>query len=430
MRTLALLLALAAPFALAAPLTREQVLTDTLKPYAGPSEKGVDVSTMTGKVMCGYQGWFNCDGDGAERGWVHWTKKGGMPPSPDNVKVDLWPDVSEYGADELFATDFKLKDGSPAKVFSSYKPATVLRHFQWMKNYGIDGAFVQRFAGGLRDPRVLRHNNTVLASCREGANRFGRAYAVMYDLSGLGANKIEQVTEDWQLLHQRMKITDDPAYLHHNGRPVVTVWGVGFNDKRQYTLDDCRALIEFLKADGCTVMIGVPTYWRDLKNDAIHDPKLHEVMKTADVISPWTVGRFRTVEEVARHAERLWAPDLAWCVKAKREYMPVVFPGFSWHNMYPASPTEQIPRQGGKFLWAQYYHAQHVGCTMVYQAMFDEVDEGTAVFKCTNEPPTGAPFVTYEGLPSDHYLKLVGAAGRMLRGELKLTDVLPELSKP
>ena len=57
---------------------------------------------------------------------------------------------------------------------------------------------------------------------------------------------------------------------------------------------------------------------------------------------------------------------------------------------------------------------------MLYVAMFDEVDEGTAIFKCTNDPPTcdGAAFLTYEGLPSDHYLKLVGDAGKLLRGEL------------
>ena len=53
-------------------------------------------------------------------------------------------------------------------------------------------------------------------------------------------------------------------------------------------------------------------------------------------------------------------------------------------------------------------------------AMFDEVDEGTAIFKCTNDRSTGggAAFLTYEGLPSDHYLKLVGEAGKLLRDEL------------
>src|SRR6185295_11904599 len=122
---------------------------------------------------CGYQGWFACEGDGAERGWVHWTKRRG-PLAPGNAKVDLWPDVSELPAEERFATEFHRADGSVAEVFSSFRKTTVLRHFAWMRDYGIDGAFVQRFIADLRDPRGLRHNNTMLSNCREGANRFGR----------------------------------------------------------------------------------------------------------------------------------------------------------------------------------------------------------------------------------------------------------------
>ncbi|MEI9897852.1 MAG: hypothetical protein WDN28_29340 [Chthoniobacter sp.] len=49
--------------------TREEVLAATLTPYVGTSVHGVDTGTLTGKVMCGYQGWFNCEGDGANRGW-------------------------------------------------------------------------------------------------------------------------------------------------------------------------------------------------------------------------------------------------------------------------------------------------------------------------------------------------------------------------
>jgi hypothetical protein len=64
---------------------------------------------------------------------------------------------------------------------------------------------------------------------------------------------------------------------------------------------------------------------------------------------------------------------------------------------------------------------------MLYVAMFDEVDEGTAIFKCTNDPPTanGAKFVTYEGLPSDHYPRLTGLAGRVIRGDLQPDDAPP-----
>ena len=48
--------------------------------------------------------------------------------------------------------------------------------------------------------------------------------------------------------------------------------------------------------------------------------------------------------------------------------------------------------------------------------MFDEVDEGTAIFKCTNNPPVGeSPFLDFEGLPSDHYLWLTGRITQRLR---------------
>jgi hypothetical protein len=64
---------------------------------------------------------------------------------------------------------------------------------------------------------------------------------------------------------------------------------------------------------------------------------------------------------------------------------------------------------------------------MIYVAMFDEVDEGTAIFKCTNTPPVGtSPFLTYEGLPSDHYLWLTGEGARLLRGERVIQNSIPK----
>ena len=410
----------------AAPPTREAVVAATLQPYHGPSELGVDASTLTGKVMCGYQGWFAGEGDGAELGFQHWTKKHG-PLAPGNAKIDLWPDVSELGADERFGTDFQLADGKPAEVFSSYQQATVLRHFQWMREYGIDGAFVQRFIASLRGANSLRHNNVVLAHCREGANRNGRAYAVMYDLSGLGANRIREVMDDWTALRTQMHIGDDPAYLHHRGKPLVAVWGIGFNDGRQYTLAECRELVEFLKKDGCAVMLGVPTGWRDRDRDSVRDTALHDVIKLADVVSPWTVGRYRNPADVARHVGKTWKPDMAWCAEQKLDYLPVVFPGFSWWNMY-GKEQNGIPRLKGEFLWSQFAAVKRAGAEMIYVAMFDEVDEGTAIFKCTNDvPPDGeSKFITYEGLPPDFYLKLTGAGAKMLRGELPVTEPLPK----
>ena len=396
-----------------------------MKPYTGPSTKGVDCSTLTGKVLCGYQGWFAAQGDACGRGWYHWQGKDGFKPG--SCKIDLWPDVSELDPDERYATPFKLADGRPAEVFSAFNNKTVLRHFKWMHDYGLDGVFVQRFATEVMHPAGLRQFTTVLANCREGANRFGRTYAVMYDLSGMNIGQMPQLMDDWMALTDKMHITADKAYLHHHGKPVVALWGFGFNDHRKYTIAEGIDLVKWFKNDphygGCTVMLGVPTYWRTLDRDCVNDPQMHELVAMADIVSPWTVGRYGKPEDAVHYAAKVATPDIAWCKDHRIDYLPVVFPGFSWHNMNPTSPLNQIPRLGGKFLWTQYAQAKKIGATMVYQAMFDEVDEGTAIFKCTNNPPVGqSSFLTYDGLPSDHYLKLVGKATRMIRGEIPVTD--------
>ena len=109
------------------------------------------------------------------------------------------------------------------------------------------------------------------------------------------------------------------------------------------------------------------------------------------------------------------------------EHRIVVFPGFSWHNAKKgAAPMNQIPRLKGELLWKLYYEAVRLGSGMIYQAMFDEVDESTAIFKCSNNPPgEKGLFLDMEGVPPDHYLKIVGEATRMLRGKIPLQEECP-----
>jgi hypothetical protein len=69
-------------------------------------------------------------------------------------------------------------------------------------------------------------------------------------------------------------------------------------------------------------------------------------------------------------------------------------------------------------LWSQAVAAKSAGAKSVYIAMFDEMDEGTAIFKTSTRPPVGAsPFLGNKDLPSDHYLWLSGRIGPLLRGE-------------
>lgn len=407
-------------------ITSTRLIAILLLSSSGLAAQDLD-RELTGKVMTGYQGWFRAEGDGSKERWRHYSLRGKFEPG--HCSIDFWPDLREAGEDERFKTAFRHRDGRVAEVFSSYHQKTVDRHFRWMKDYGLDGAFVQRFARPL-----LRRgkDDRVLMNCRAAATKHGRLWSVMYDLSGLREGQMDVVKSDWRRL-QKLGVLEDKTYLHHDRRPLVAIWGVGFNDGRKYTLAECRDLIRFFKSDAggrCAVMLGTPFRWREQRRDSLGDKILHTILAEADIISPWSVGRFTSPKAVATTVQQHWKEDMAWCRKASLAYMPVVFPGFSWHNLRAGkTKLDQIPRRGGKFLWQQFVSAKTAGAKMIYIAMFDEVDEGTAIFKCTNDPPVGAsPFLDYEGLPTDHYLWLSGEGARLLRGKRKLSVEFPKRS--
>jgi|GEM_PF-267040 len=396
---------------------------------AYPSYKGL--------VMSGYQGWFRAEGDGS----------GATNYSYGNARrsgVDLWPDVSEY--EKTYKTPFKLANGERARFFSSYDKSTVDLHFRWMQEYGVDGVFMQRFFNNARSQNRDNAGATVLQNAFEAASKYNRAIAVMYDLSGMhrGGEDCSAIIEDWKYLVDELKVTNQEGqktYLHHNGKPVVAIWGVGFPD-RPYNIRNIglERLIDFLKNDpvygGCTVMLGVPTAFRELNADCINDPYLHELIRMADIVLPWTVQRYSPLlhNDMDRLRDNTVA-DMAWCRENEVEYVPCVYPGFSWHNLsryeFPddIKPVGSIPRMQGKFYWQQIATVLRSGAPMLYAAMFDEVNEATAIFKVSDNPPVatgyGIEFVDNEGVPSDHYLWLTGEAGRVLRKEAPISMSLP-----
>ena len=95
-----------------------------------------------GLIMAGYQGWFRQPKDGV------------MYPDENKIRIDMWPDITEY--QKTYPTGLKLKDGNTARFFSSDDQSTVDLHFKWMKQYGVDGVFMQRFFSAT-DPK-LRQN--------------------------------------------------------------------------------------------------------------------------------------------------------------------------------------------------------------------------------------------------------------------------------
>lgn len=383
--------------------------------------------TYKGLIMAGYQGWFGAPKDGV------------MYPDEKNIRIDMWPDVSEY--EVTYPTGLKLADGSTARFFSSRDKSTIDTHFKWMRQYGLDGVFMQRFFGAARPGN---ERNIVLKNAFDSATKYERAIAVMYDLSGLKANgeDCSRLIEDWKYLVDSLNVTNRKGntYLHHNGKPLVAIWGIGFPD-RAYNIRNIgiERFMDFLKNDpvygGCSVMLGVPTFWRDLNADCLPDPYLHDIIRTADIVLPWMVKRFTPLlhNDMDRYRDIILG-DIKWCKEAGIDYVPCVTPGFSWHNLsrfeFPddIKPVGSIPRQGGRFYWQQLSTAINAGASMIYVAMFDEVNEGTAIFKVSNDPPVSnvARFADNDGRPSDHYLWLTGEAAKMIKGKIPLSFKMPE----
>ena len=400
-----------------------------LHPYTGPTRADIDATTLDGKVLCGYQGWFNTPKDGAGFGFTHWGQ-GLERTNGGRFTVDMWPDVSEYDSQDLCEVPgLKMPDGSPARLYSAFRNGPVLQHFQWMRQYGIDGVFLSRFIGEANDPRRSRHVNQVLANVREGCHREGRVWAMMLDLSVGRDATTAAVINDWKFLCDQVKIREDSRYLHHQNKPVVLLWGLGFND-RPWSPEQGEELIKFFKSDptygGVYLIGGVDPHWRTLQGASRTNADWAKVYRMFDCISPWDAGRYRDDASMDSIRKNVWEKDLAELKPQGIGYMPTAFPGFSWDNLRQTPPGKtMIARRKGEFYWRQFSIFKQLGIRTVFVGMFDEVDEGTAIFKVSNDVPVGKYFVTYEGLPSDWYLKLTGPATQMIRGETPWSEKIP-----
>jgi len=85
---------------------------------------------------------------------------------------------------KTYPTGLRLVDGSVAKFFSSTDKSTVDLHFKWMKEYGLDGVFMQRFFSAARPGPQRSGGAEIIRNAFEAASKYERAIAIMYDLSG------------------------------------------------------------------------------------------------------------------------------------------------------------------------------------------------------------------------------------------------------
>ncbi|MEG9435425.1 hypothetical protein JAO29_04510 [Edaphobacter sp. HDX4] len=392
--------------------------------------------TLQGKLIVGYQGWFVCpDASQGSSGWVHWMKDG-------KATVDMLPDTAGLSASELCPTPWTTPKGAAVNVYSAQTPETVERHFAWMQEYGIDGVALQRFATELGDRVRGPQIDRVLSNVESSAERHNRTFFVEYDLTGThDRGGIERVISDWTRLEDH-GVVKSASYQQHRGHPVVGLFGLGFGGDRYITPDLAQDLIAALRRasashGGITIFAGVPADWHASLIKGKTEATWSKTYRSVDVISPWTVGHYNSAEAADRFRHDHIEPDLAETRRMGIDYMPVIFPGFSWHNLWAARgdssrPINQIPRDCGRFYWRQFFNAVDAGSTMIFSAMFDEVDEGTAIFKTVpiaDQLPSSPAFLPLNAdgcrLPSDWYLRVAGRAGAVLHGSMPNSVELP-----
>lgn len=383
-----------------------------LAPTASAASSPGDV---VGRISVGYQGWFACVGDGAPiNGWWHWSQDWGRSPSPNNTNITCWPDVREYT--NTYQTSYAaLGNGKPATLFSSYDQQTVNTHFLWMQQNSIDTAALQRFnpTGGEGPTR-----DAMATKVRSAAESYGRKFYIMYDVSNW-TNMQSEIKTDWTT--KMSAHTASSAYAKQNGRPVVCIWGFGFNDPNHpFTADACLDVVNWFKGQGCYVIGGVPREWRTGTGGS--RPGFLGVYHAFNMISPWMVGAIGNVTEADNAYTTYTVGDQADCNANGIDYQPCVLPG----------DVSGRQRAHGDFMWRQFYNMVRAGVQGIYISMFDEYNEGNQIAKTAETQdwvPTNSGFLALDedgtACSADYYLRLTGDGGRMLKGQIALTATRP-----
>jgi Secretion system C-terminal sorting domain len=405
-----------------------------------PVVAGSSYSEFIGKSVAGYQAWFKTGN--ATTGWTHWS--GSTPPATNKTNFEIYPDVTEYLDTDLAQTALaNLGNGTASKLFNSTNKPVIDTHFKWMKDYGIDGAAVQRFIGNIGGA-IINSPNSAATKIKQAAEANGRIFYICYDTSssGMEATWDETIKFDWVYnVEQNNNLTASPAYAKVGNKPVVQLWGTGMaGGKNPGTAAETIALIQFLQSRGCYVICGSPRGWRTGNRDSKglaqtstlpgDQENFEPVYNAYDMISPWMVGRIRTNADSDAMVSTMSA-DKTYCDARNIKYMPVIFPGFAW-SQWNNGDVNWAPRNAGDFMWRQAYNIKNVGVSNMYFAMFDEYDEGTAIMKNATDwtmIPTDQYFLTSSAdgtwCSSDFQLRVAGASVEMLKGTRATTTTVP-----
>jgi hypothetical protein len=248
-------------------------------------------------------------------------------------------------------------------------------------------------------------------------------FYIMYDISGWN-NMQPEIKTDWT--NKMKQYTSSPAYAKQNGKPVVCIWGFGFNDNNHnFTAAACLDVIKFFKDQGCYVAGGVPTHWRTQQSDS--RANFIEVYKALDMISPWMVGRIGNANQADGFYANTQRADQEFCRRYGMDFQPCILPG----------DLQERQRAHGDFMWRQIYNMTRLGCQGIYISMYDEYNEGNQIAKTAEtqaEVPTGSGILALDEdgtkCSADYYLRLTGDGAKMFKGQIALTATRPTKPMP
>jgi len=383
---------------------------------------------VVGKISVGYQGWFACTGDTAPVGtWWHYGGSYQSVPTTNTLgtSVNAWPDMRQFQHGYAVAYP-NFGNGQPATLFSSVDDQVVQTHFRWMAENGCDTAALQRFnptgsdTVGSEGPTRNIMAQKVMAAAEANNVKF----YIMYDCSGWNTNTFDSdIKNDWtNVLGATLHITNSPMYAMQNGKPVVCIWGFGFNDgNHNFSTNVCLDVINFFKSQGCYVIGGVPTWWRTGISDSYSN--YLSVYSAFNMLSPWMVGRIGNTNDVNFYYANTQTGDQAYCNANGIDFQPCVLPG-----------GNASQRAHGNFMWYQFAKMKQLGCQGIYISMFDEFGEGNQI-ACTAEnagmTPVGYTNVYYTldqdgtACSADYYLRLTHDGGKMFKGQTAFTFTRP-----
>ncbi|KXN86667.1 Mitogen-activated protein kinase kinase kinase ANP1 [Leucoagaricus sp. SymC.cos] len=408
--------------------------------------KRSDPSTIQDKFLVHYVGWcvdlfkrptnltgnlYSLDG---RSGWLQWFDREGQP------QFDIVPDVSLYSPSELYpAPGLATGTNQPTFLFSSRNDMTVQRHFHWMAEHNVDGAFLYRWIGHCVDGKEHfgTFHDEVLDRVREAAERGGRVFAIDYSVLKF-PGPVERIPDilqqDWKHLVHEKGLLDSPSYLRENGRPVIVLMGFG-SDGAGHTpalVQSIAAMFRRITPGGIYIMAVVPAHWRTSDFDADPNPSFVDVwLSEFDGISP---------SISADNGERMkldmeFIKSRLKSAQKTIDYIPSVAPGGSGLNATSGNRKWNEPkRNGGKFLWDQIYRASKVGARTLYGLSWDDYCNGTALMPVvprrnllpqSNEFKFMALDKENYNLSSDWYMRICGMAAEALHNRKKISKEFP-----